>query len=119
MGLWSRSPLPPRSRSPAYQSGNDSASRTRYGANAARAAFIAPGSGGEASVEVAGPRVARELGPEGGTEAAAVARGRVRLDRDHAPHARDHGGDRVVAQAEAQRQLGQGPGLAPHDLLQR
>src|SRR5262245_39107187 len=109
MGLWSRSPLPPRSSRPPYQRGKETRKSQRYGRRGAVRSVV----------EVPGPGMARELGEDTRREAAPVARGGVLADARGLAHARDHGGDRVVREAEAQSKLGQRPRLRPEERPQR
>src|SRR4051812_27788629 len=58
-------------------------------------------------IVVSRPGVRPELREKAGRQRAAVGHRRVRLDAGDAAHAGDDGRDRLVAQAEAERQLGE------------
>src|SRR5882672_4777736 len=111
MGLWSRMPEPPRRRTPAYHSTNDTANRTRYGR--------ARGPTGASVVEIAAPGVGLELLAQGRREPPPVGDGHVGLDAAEPPHAGDDRRHGVVAEDEAQRQLRQRLRLAVQQLLER
>src|SRR5437773_1664073 len=114
MGLWSRTPEPPPRRTPTYHSTKDTANRTRYG----RARSSREGRRGSV-VEIAAPRVGLELLAQARREPPSVGDGHVGLDAAEPPHAGDHGGHRVVAQDEAQRQLRQRLRITVQQLLER
>src|SRR5688572_29539473 len=107
MGLWSRSPCPPRSRIPPYQSGNETATRMARARARVRSA-----------IEVARPGVPAELLEQALRQAPAVAGGGVGLDARDPPHAGDDRRHRVVAQAEAEGELGQRGRLLSHQPAQ-
>src|SRR6188474_2401596 len=113
MGLWSRMPRPPRNRTPPYQSGNETATRIAMASRRVRRSSAAAGvsSAAVSAIEVARPGVPAELLEQAPGQAPAVAGGGVGLDARDPPHAGDDRRHRVVTQAEAQGQLGQGSRL--------
>src|SRR5688572_28977786 len=121
MGLWSRTPRPPRNRTPPYQSGNETATSIAMARIRVRRSSAAAGvsTAAASAIEVARPGVPAELLEQAPGQAPAVAGGGVGLDARDPPHAGDHRRHRVVAQAETEGQLRQGGRLLAQQPAQR